>query len=214
MVLDKKKIVVLASGSGSNLQVILDAIEKNEINGSVVAVISNRKSAYSLERAKNKGVNAIYIGKGNYIKKEDRERALFEKLEELKPDLIVLAGYLEIIPSEIIKTYSNRIMNIHPALIPSFCGDGFYGMNVHRAVVEYGVKVTGATVHFVDEGTDTGPVILQDTVLVSSEDTPEQVQKKVLKIEHQLLPKAVCLFCEDKIRVNGRIVEIGGNFNG
>lgn len=140
--------------------------------------------------------------------------ALLTELENLKPDLIVLAGYLEIIPEEIIKKYENKIMNIHPALIPSFCGNGFYGMNVHKAVVEYGVKVTGATVHFVDTGTDTGPVVMQEVVAVESVDTPEQVQQKVLKIEHQLLPQAVKLFCEDKISVDGRKVVIGGENHG
>lgn len=211
MVLEKKRIVILASGSGSNLQIILDNIKEKKINGSVVAVISNRKGAYALERAKNAGLKDIYIGKGNYKEQSNRERALFETLQQLEPDLIVLAGYLEIIPSNIIKRYNNKIMNIHPALIPSFSGGGYYGMNVHRAVVEYGVKLTGATVHFVDAGTDTGPVIMQESVSVTAEDSAEEVQKKVLKIEHKLLPKAVALFCEDKIRVNGRIVEIGGN---
>lgn len=214
MVLEKKCIVVLASGGGSNLQVLIDAVERNEIDGVIKAVISNRKKAFALERAEKAGVQAIYIGRGNYPEQTERDGALLDELEKLKPDLVVLAGYLDIIPAAIIKAYKNRIMNIHPALIPSFCGDGYYGMKVHQAVVEYGVKVTGATVHFVDEGTDTGPVILQETVKVKADDTAEQVQKKVLVLEHQLLPKAVALFCEDKLNVNGRIVKIGGDQNG
>lgn len=172
------------------------------------------KNAFALERAKNHDIKSIYIGKGKYPQKQDRDLALLTELENLNPDLIVLAGYLEIIPEEIIKKYENKIMNIHPALIPSFCGNGFYGMNVHKAVVDYGVKVTGATVHFVDTGTDTGPVVMQGVVAVESDDTPEQVQQKVLKIEHQLLPQAVRLFCEDKISVDGRKVVIGGENHG
>ena len=133
MVLEKKRIVVLASGGGSNCQVILDHIKDGEINGSVIAVISNRKNAFALERAEEAGISGIYIGKGNYPTKSHREQALLEKLEELSPDLIVLAGYLDIIPAEIIRTYKHRIRKIRPALIPSFCGDGFYGIHVHKA---------------------------------------------------------------------------------
>ena len=210
MVLNEKRLVVLASGGGSNLQVIIDGIQNKTIKGHIVGVISNRKKAFVLERAQHNNIEPIYIGKGNYPQKEDRNKALLKTSDTLKPDLVILAGYLEIIPKEIIRSYENRIMNIHPALIPSFCGDGYYGMHVHKAVVEYGVKLTGATVHFVDEGTDTGPVVLQDTVTVSSDDTPEMVQQKVLNIEHQLLPQAVGLFCENKIKVNGRRVTIGG----
>lgn len=210
MVLNSKRIVVLASGSGSNLQSIINAINNGDINGSIVAVISNRKMAYALKRAQHEGIEGLYIGKGNFPDDNERGEALFVKLKEINPDLIVLAGYLEIIPKSVIDAFKNRIMNVHPALIPSFCGDGYYGMNVHRAVVEYGVKITGATVHFVDEGTDTGPVILQDTVSVKDTDTAEEVQKNVLEIEHELLPEAVKLFCDDKISVKGRIVNIGG----
>ncbi len=214
MVLNEKRLVVLASGGGSNLQVIIDGIQRGEICGRIIGVVSNRKNAFALERAKNHDIKSIYIGKGKYPQKQDRDLALLTELENLNPDLIVLAGYLEIIPEEIIKKYENKIMNIHPALIPSFCGNGFYGMNVHKAVVDYGVKVTGATVHFVDTGTDTGPVVMQGVVAVESDDTPEQVQQKVLKIEHQLLPQAVRLFCEDKISVDGRKVVIGGENHG
>jgi len=214
MVLNEKRLVVLASGGGSNLQVIIDGIQRGEIRGRIVGVVSNRKNAFALERAGKHDIRPIYIGKGKYPQKQDRDLALLTELENLNPDLIVLAGYLEIIPEEIIKKYENKIMNIHPALIPSFCGNGYYGMHVHKAVVEYGVKVTGATVHFVDTGTDTGPVVMQEVVAVESDDTPEQVQQNVLKIEHQLLPQAVGLFCEDKISVVGRKVVIGGENHG
>ncbi|SHK35528.1 formyltetrahydrofolate-dependent phosphoribosylglycinamide formyltransferase [Caminicella sporogenes DSM 14501] len=202
------KIAVLVSGNGSNLQALIDSIEKGEIKGKIEVVISNKKGAYALKRAKRHGIDGIYIGKLNYPKREDRDKKLIDILNEKKIDLIVLAGYMSVLNERIVNMYRNRIINIHPSLIPSFCGKGYYGEKVHKAVLDYGVKLTGATVHFVDEGTDTGPVIFQRAVEIDFDDTVETLSKKVLKIEHQLLPLAVKLFCEGKIEVIGRKVKI------
>lgn len=205
---EAKKIAVLVSGRGSNLQSIIDNIEKGQILGKIEIVISNRKDAYGLTRAKNNGIQDLYIGKENYPDIKERNARLLEVLKEEKIDLIVLAGYMSILDKKIIDEYKNRIINIHPSLIPSFCGKGYYGEKVHEAVIEYGVKVTGATVHFVDEGADTGPVILQKAIEVEFKDTPKTIADKVLKIEHELLPLAVKLFCEERIIVEGRKVAI------
>lgn len=205
------RIAVLVSGNGSNLQALIDSIEKGEIKGKIEVVISNKKDAYALERAKKYGIEGVYIGKFNYPRKEERDKKLIEILNEKKIDLIVLAGYMSILHERIVNMYRNRIINIHPSLIPSFCGKGYYGERVHKAVLDYGVKLTGATVHFVDEGADTGPIILQRAVEVNFDDTVETLSKKVLKVEHQLLPLAVKLFCEGKLRVIGRKVEIIGD---
>ncbi|MDK2917649.1 MAG: phosphoribosylglycinamide formyltransferase 1 [Candidatus Petromonas sp.] len=202
------KIAVLVSGRGSNLQTLIDNIEKTEINGKIEIVVSNKKDAYALERAKNHGIEGVYIGKGNYPENDKRNDKLIEVLKAKKIDLIVLAGYMSILDRKIIELFRNRIINIHPSLIPSFCGKGFYGSKVHKAVLDYGVKLTGATVHFVDEGTDTGPVILQKAVEVDFDDTVDTLAAKVLKIEHELLALAVKLFCEDRLEVVGRKVKI------
>lgn len=205
--MSQRKIAVLISGRGSNLQALIDSIEENQINGKIDIVISN-KDAYGLIRAQNHGIETMIIGKKQYPDREIRNKILYETLVEREIDLIVLAGYMSILDKKIIDRFRNSIINIHPSLIPSFCGIGYYGERVHRAVVDYGVKITGATVHFVDEGADTGPVILQKSVGVDFEDTPETIAKKVLKIEHELLPLAVKLFCEGRLEVEGRRVKI------
>lgn len=203
-----KKIAVLVSGRGSNLQTIIDNIENGSINGKIEVVISSKKDAYALERASKHNIEGIYIGKGNFPDIYKRNNKIIEELQERRIDLIVLAGYMSILSEKLVKLYKNKIINIHPSLIPSFCGKGFYGSRVHEAVIEYGVKLTGATVHFVDEGTDTGPVILQKAVEVDFNDTIETLSKKVLKIEHELLPLGVKLFCENRLHVEGRKVKI------
>ena len=161
-----KKIAVLVSGRGSNLQAIIDNIENGRINGKIEVVISSSSDAYALERGEKHGIEGIYIGKDRFPNIDKRNNRLIEVLGEKEIDLIVLAGYMNILNEKIVKLYRNRIINIHPSLIPSFCGKGFYGERVHKAVLDYGVKLTGATVHFVDEGTDTGPIILQKAVEV------------------------------------------------
>lgn len=205
-----KKIAVLVSGRGSNLQTIIDNIENGNINGKIDAVISSKKDAYALERAKKYNIDGIYIGKKNFSDIDERNDKIIEILQEREIDLIVLAGYMSILNEKMVQLYRNKIINIHPSLIPSFCGKGYYGEKVHKAVLDYGVKLTGATVHFVDEGADTGPVIIQKAVEVDFDDTVETLSKKVLKVEHELLPFAVKLFCEDRIEVEGRKVKVLG----
>ncbi|MBQ1547110.1 MAG: phosphoribosylglycinamide formyltransferase [Lachnospiraceae bacterium] len=193
-------IVVLVSGGGTNLQAIIDAIESGTItNARVKAVISNKEDAYALERAKKHGI------KGKVAKKAE----LLSAIKEEGPDLLVLAGFLVVLPEEIIREYENRIINIHPSLIPSFCGQGFYGLRVHEGVLSRGCKVTGATVHFVDEGTDTGPIIIQKAVEVLPGDTPEVLQKRVMEeAEWKILPKAIDLFSNGKLVVKEGKVEV------
>ena len=193
-------IAVLVSGSGTNLQAIIDACEKNEINGKVKVVISNRKKAYGLERAKNHNIKALWI------KDEDE---IIKTLQEEKIELIVLAGYLAIVSEKLINLYENKIINIHPSLIPSFCGPGFYGIYVHEHAFNRGVKVSGATVHFVSTVVDGGPIILQEAIDISDCKTPEEIQLKILNnIEHKLLVKAVKLYCDDKLKIENERVEI------
>lgn len=188
-----KRIGVLVSGGGTNLQAIIDATLKGDINGEVVIVISNRKDAYGLERARIKGIRSEFV---DYSDVDAYNKRVLELLIEEKVDLVVLAGYLKVVGKDIIGTYEDRIINIHPSLIPSFCGKGYYGERVHKAVLDKGVKVTGATVHFVDEGTDTGKIILQEAVEVLDDDTIESLQKRVLEIEHKLLVKALRMLCK------------------
>ncbi len=195
----RKKIAVFVSGGGTNLQSLIDHCQAGNINGDIVLVVSNRLKAYGLERARNAGIEAECI---------KDQTLLMQRLKEKEVDLIVLAGYLAIIPDEMIEVYKNRIINIHPSLIPSFCGPGFYGLHVHEAAFKRGVKVSGATVHFVSEVVDGGPIILQETMDVSSAKTPEEMQEMVLTIEHRILPKAVKLYCDDKIKVENERVEI------
>lgn len=206
----KIKIGVLISGSGTNLQSIIDNIENGNINGEITVVISNKKQAYGLERAKQKNIHAVYINSKNFESFDKFNDAIVEELEKHNVELVVLAGYLKILTDKFIGKYKNRIINIHPSLIPSFCGMGYYGINVHQKAVEYGVKISGATVHFVDEGADTGPIIIQEAVKVLSEDDAFTLQEKILKIEHKILPLAVKYYCEGKIEVSGRKVKIKG----
>ena len=176
------KIAVLVSGGGTNLQAIMDAIDNGTItNTEIAVVISNNKNAYALERAKNHGVEAICISPKDYENRADFNEDFLNRLNSYNVDLVVLAGFLVVLPEKMIETYRNRIINIHPSLIPSFCGTGFYGLKVHEGALARGVKVTGATVHFVDEGTDTGPIILQKAVEVCQGDTPEVLQRRVME---------------------------------
>lgn len=192
-------IAVCVSGGGTDLQSIIDACEAGKINGEIRLVISNRKKAYSLERARLHGIQA------EWIKDEDE---ILKRFEEEKIDVVVLAGYLAIVGDKLIEQYKNRIINIHPSLIPSFCGPGFYGMHVHEAVFKRGVKVSGATVHFVTGEVDGGPIILQRAVDISDLETPEDIQARVLEIEHEILPEAVALYCEGRVSVENERVKI------
>ena len=192
-------IAVLISGGGSNLQSIIDGCESGYINGKVNIVISNKDGAYGLERAKKHNIKAIV---------EKNEDEVIKLLKREKADLIVLAGYLKIMSPNFVKTFRNKIINIHPSLIPAFCGEGYYGKRVHKAVIDYGAKLSGATVHFVDEGADTGPIIIQESVEVKYDDTPETLASRVLDVEHKILKKSVKLYCENKLIVNGRGVII------
>lgn len=187
------RVAVMVSGGGTNLQAIIDAVKSGTVtNTEIAAVISNNADAYALTRAKENGIEAICISPKEYENRESFHKALLEKVNELNIDLIVLAGYLVKIPEEMVHQYSHRIINIHPSLIPSFCGVGYYGLHVHEAVLEKGVKVTGATVHYVDEGMDTGEIIAQKPVMVEDGDTPEILQKRVMEqAEWQLLPAAI-----------------------
>ena len=194
------RVAVLVSGGGTNLQAIIDAVKDGTItNTELVAVISNNANAYALTRAKENGIEALCISPKDYADRADFHEALLEKINELKVDLIVLAGYLVKIPEEMVHQYSHRIINIHPSLIPSFCGVGYYGLHVHEAVLEKGVKVTGATVHYVDEGMDTGEIIAQKPVMVEEGDTPEILQKRVMEqAEWKLLPAAINMIANQK----------------
>lgn len=195
------KIGVLVSGSGTNLQAIIDNINSGFIAAEIAVVISNRKKAYGLERAKIANIPSLFISKKQAGSINNFNKQIINTLQEYQVDLVVLAGYLSILSEEFISTYQNKTINIHPALIPSFCGTGYYGLKVHQAALDYGVKLSGATVHFVDEGTDTGPIILQKTVEVLNNDTAESLQQRVLKIEHELLPLSIKLFCENKLQI-------------
>ena len=196
-------VVVLVSGGGTNLQAIIDAVESGQItNTKIAGVISNNQNAYALERAKKHGIPSLCISPTHFSSREDINEQFLEQVTELHPDLIVLAGFLVVIPPAMIETYRNRIINIHPSLIPSFCGTGFYGLKVHEAALARGVKVVGATVHFVDEGTDTGPIILQKAVEVEAGDTPEVLQRRVMEqAEWKILPKAIDLIANGKVSV-------------
>lgn len=197
------KLGVLVSGGGTNLQAILDSIDDGRItNACVSIVISNNSGAYALERAKKHGIEGVCISPRQFSDREEFHQALLEKLREAQVDLVVLAGFLVSIPPQIVKAYPNKIINIHPSLIPSFCGVGYYGLHVHEGVLARGVKVTGATVHFVDDGTDTGPIILQKAVEVQDGDTPEILQRRVMEqAEWVILPKAIDLIANDKVSI-------------
>lgn len=192
-------IGVLISGGGTNLQAIIDETKSGAINGTVKFVISNKEDAYGLERARLSGIKAVY---------ETDEDKIIELLKENNIDLIVLAGYLKIITPKFVDEFRNKIINIHPSLIPSFCGKGYYGEKVHQGVIDYGAKVTGATVHFVDEGADTGAIIMQETVNVEQDDDAKSLAKRVLEVEHRILKESIRLFCENKLSIQGRRVFI------
>ena len=193
------KIGVLISGGGTNLQEVIDGCENKSINGEVRVVISNKENAYGLERARNHNIKAIC---------EKDEDKIIEVLKENEIELVILAGYLKIVSPKLVNEYRNKIINIHPSLIPAFCGKGYYGEKVHQGVIDYGAKVTGATVHFVDEGADTGPIIMQKTVEVKQDDDTKKLAKRVLEVEHEILTKSISMFCENKLTVNGRRVYI------
>lgn len=203
------KLAVLVSGGGTNLQAIIDAISAGKItNACISVVISNNVNAYALERARAHGIEALCISPKDFESREAFNQAFLEKLNSYNVDLVVLAGFLVVLPEMMIKEYENRIVNIHPSLIPSFCGKGFYGLKVHEGVLTRGVKVTGATVHFVDEGTDTGPIILQKAVEVKQGDTPEVLQRRVMEqAEWVILPKAIDLIANGKVSVkDGHVI--------
>ncbi len=204
------KLAVIVSGGGTNLQALIDRIELNKLpNVKIEVVISNKKNAYALERAKKHGIAAEAISKKDYENLGQFEEAFLGLIDRYQVDLVVLAGCLLIIPEIVVRSYKNRIINIHPSLIPAFCGDGFYGLKVHEAVLARGVKVTGATVHFVDEGTDTGPIILQKAVCVEEDDTAEILQLRVMEqAEWEILPEAVALIAENKIVIENNVMKI------
>ena len=197
------KIAVMVSGGGTNLQAVIDSVKNGQItNAEIAGVISNNKNAYALERARKNNIPARYISPKDYDSREEFNEKLLEAVDALSPDLVVLAGFLVVIPPAMIERYRNRMINIHPSLIPSFCGKGYYGLKVHEAALARGVKVVGATVHFVDEGTDTGPIILQKAVEVQQGDTPEVLQRRVMEqAEWKILPKAIDLIANGKVRV-------------
>lgn len=203
------RVLVCVSGGGTNLQAIIDGVEAGTItNTEIVGVISNNKNAFALERAKKHGISAECISPKDYESRDIFNKQFLERVNAYKPDLIVLAGFLVVIPPEMIAEYRNRMINIHPSLIPAFCGTGYYGLKVHEAALKRGVKVVGATVHFVDEGTDTGPIILQKAVEVQNGDTPEILQKRVMEqAEWKIMPEAIDLIANGKVTVeNGRTV--------
>ena len=199
------RVLSMVSGGGTNLQAIIDSVKNGTItNTELVGVISNNKNAYALTRAEENGIDAKCISPKDYESREVFNQELLKAVDAYEPDLIVLAGYLVVIPPEMIKKYKNRIINIHPSLIPSFCGTGYYGLKVHEAALARGVKVVGATVHFVDEGTDTGPIILQKAVEVQNGDTPEVLQRRVMEqAEWKILPRAIDLIANGKVEVEG-----------
>ena len=192
-------IGVLVSGGGTNLQAIIDETLAGNINGKVKVVISNKENAYGLERARQNNIEAVF---------ETDEEKIIKVLREHNIDLVVLAGYLKIISPKFVNEFRNKMINKHPSLIPSFCGKGYYGQKVHQGVIDHGAKVTGATVHFVDEGADTGPIIMQEAVVVKDDDDVSSLAKRVLEIEHKILKKSIRLFCENKLSIQGRRVFI------
>lgn len=204
------EILVMVSGGGTNLQAIMDAIDAGTItNARIKGVLSSSRSAYALERARAGGIPADSLSRADYTDEQEYHQALLERIRQMDVELIVLAGYLGILPGELVRAFAHKIINIHPSLIPAFCGKGYYGLRVHEEALARGVKVTGATVHFVDEGTDTGPIIFQKAVAVGREDTPRTLQKRVMEeAEWVLLPKAIDGIANGKIRVAGNRVVV------
>ncbi len=207
------RLAILVSGGGTNLQAIIDAIAQGRItNAQIAAVISNNPGAYALERAKQAGIPHICVSPKSYAQRSEFNAALLQTIRSCEPDLIVLAGCMVVLPQELIQAYAGKIINIHPALIPSFCGKGYYGLHVHEKVLERGVKLTGATVHFADEGTDTGPIILQKAVEVKQDDTPQTLQRRVMEeAEWNILPEAINLIANGRVRIkDGKTIIDGG----
>ena len=204
------KMAVLVSGGGTNLQAIIDAVADGGIKDTeITAVISNNRNAFALERAKKAGIEALVVAPKDYEDRAQFNQALLDTLNSLKVDLIVLAGYLVVIPEAVIDAYPNKIINIHPSLIPAFCGTGYYGLKVHEAALKRGVKVVGATVHFVDKGTDTGPIIMQKAVAVENGDTPEILQRRVMEqAEWKLLPAVIDKIAHGKVRVTDGVTVV------
>lgn len=203
-----KRIAVLCSGGGSNLQALIDACASGEIRGEVVFVLSTASRAGAIARAAANGIPCVTLMKRSFDSADACDAARHSAIANAAPDLIVCAGYLGILPAATVERYSGKILNIHPALIPSFCGKGMYGRHVHEAALAYGVKLSGATVHFVDYGTDTGPIVFQESVPVLDDDDADTLAARILPIEHRLLPRAVSLFCEDRLLLSGRKVRI------
>ena len=208
-----KKIAVLVSGGGTNLQALIDAQQRGELGGGeIAAVISSKAGAYALERAAKAGIPGYVLPRKEFDSNQAMTVALVDMLKDMNIDLVVLAGCMIIFTQELVDAYPNAIMNVHPALIPSFCGQGFYGLHVHEQALKYGVKLSGATVHFVSEECDGGPIIAQKAVAIREDDTPETLQKRIMEeAEWKLLPEAVSLFCQGRISVEGRIVKIKEN---
>lgn len=204
------RIAVLVSGGGTNLKALIDAQSRGELkNGRIAAVLSSRPDAYALERAARAGIPGYVVARKDFASNREMTVALVDKLRELNIGLVVLAGFLHILTGEMVAAFPNAILNVHPALIPSFCGAGYYGLHVHEAALAYGVKLTGATVHFVNEEPDGGPIVLQRAVEILEGDTPEVLQRRVMEqAEWHILPQAVSLFCEGRLCVEGRIVHI------
>lgn len=205
-----KRIAVLVSGGGTNLQALIDAQERGEIvGGEIAAVIASKPGVYALERAKRANIPGYVVARRDYPSNQAMTIALVDKLKSLDIDLVVLAGFMVILTEEMVRAYPNAILNVHPALIPSFCGEGYYGLHVHERALEYGVKVSGATVHFVSEECDGGPIVLQKAVEVRENDTPETLQRRIMEqAEWVILPRAVSLFCQGRLKVEGRTVRI------
>ena len=204
------RIAVLVSGGGTNLQALIGARDRGELGGGqLAAVISSKEGAYALERSKQAGIPCYVVARKNYDSNRAMTEALVAKLKDLNIDLVVLAGFMHILTEEMVKAYPNAILNVHPALIPAFCGAGYYGIHVHEKALAYGVKITGATVHFVNEEPDGGPIVLQRAVAVQPGDTPETLQRRVMEqAEWHILPQAVALFCQGRLCVQGRLVTI------
>ncbi|MDE6840433.1 MAG: phosphoribosylglycinamide formyltransferase [Oscillospiraceae bacterium] len=205
-----KRIAVLVSGGGTNLQALIDAQRRGDTaGGEIAAVIASKPGAYALERAARAGIPGYVVARRDYPDSRAMTVALVDKLKELDIDLVVLAGFMVILTEEIVRAYPNAILNVHPALIPSFCGEGYYGLHVHEKALEYGVKLSGATVHFVSEACDGGPIVLQKAVEVEVDDTPETLQRRIMeRAEWVILPQAVSLFCQGRLQVEGRTVRI------
>jgi len=199
----KLKLLVLASGGGTNLQAVIDSIEQGKLNAEIKTVVSNNSKAFCLERARTHNIKAIHLSHKMFATAEEFDERLLSILKENEIDMIILAGYMKMLSPTIVRTYKNRILNIHPALLPSFGGEGMYGIHVHEAVINSGVRITGVTVHLVDEAYDHGIIIAQESMPVLDNDTPENLQQRVLEIEHKLYPQAIQLFAEERVEITG-----------